>query len=187
MSGRSKLEPPPVPPAPVEHQQTHRNTQQQPQTQQPKAEATTAGAVQMTVGYDYTSDDGAMVVKEGETVTLTDELDAVEGWTPVKTAAGKEGYVPTNYLVAKTVKATPVAAVVATQPAKVVSKPAESESVPAGYTRGKVTYDYQAQSDTDVSVTANDPINYIPDDGSGWVYCITVSGKEGYVPANYVE
>ncbi|KAH7830663.1 putative formin-binding protein 1 [Monocercomonoides exilis] len=52
---------------------------------------------------------------------------------------------------------------------------------------GKVLYEYTAESESEVSVTANEYVTVSGGRTEDWVFCTRSTGESGYVPANYIQ
>ena len=48
-------------------------------------------------------------------------------------------------------------------------------------------YNFEADSEGEITISAGETLEIIEDDGSGWVKVRNSSGKEGLVPGNYVN
>ncbi|KAI6250136.1 hypothetical protein HI914_01135 [Erysiphe necator] len=131
--------------------------------------------------------EGEVSVKEESEIIVIEPDDG--GWTLIQTLNGESGLVPTAYI-----------KFLATRPA---SNHSNSSSWSSGQKRQgppvapkpgakklryfEVLYDYQAQSDTELSIMEGERLVLIKEDpGDGWAE-VEKNGKIGSVPANYIQ
>jgi len=73
-----------------------------------------------------------------------------------------------------------------------VSAPALNTHAPLTQSQEKVTkvkglYDYEATNDTELAFKQDEILTITQQDDSGWWYATNKSGKQGFVPNNYVK
>lgn len=111
------------------------------------------------------------------------QSDDGSGWTLIRKHDGSEGLVPTSYIEIPT--ATP----------DVTRSPGKKKGPAVAPRRGakriqyvQALYDYQADGDDEISISAGDKIALVQDDidGSGWTQG-ELNGKTGMFPTSYVQ
>ncbi|CUM51288.1 uncharacterized protein AC631_02210 [Debaryomyces fabryi] len=133
--------------------------------------------------YDATGDDEASI-GPGEQFDVVDEDDG-SGWTMIRTNQGHEGLVPTAYI--EVSMGTPAAASINSGS----KKKGPSVAPKRGAKRVQYVealYDYQADGDDELTITAGDRIALVQadTDGSGWTEG-ELNGVTGMFPTSYVK
>lgn len=133
-------------------------------------------------GYEATGDDEASMAV-GDTFNVIDEDDG-SGWTMIDNN-GQQGLVPSSYI-----SVTPAAA-----PAPAGTPDGKRKGPQVAPKRGarrvqyvEAMYDYEADGDDEISISAGDRIVLIQEDtdGSGWTEG-EVNGQRGLFPTSYIK
>lgn len=133
--------------------------------------------------YDATGDDEASI-SPGEQFDVVDEDDG-SGWTMIRTNQGNEGLVPTAY----------IEVTMGAPSAPSVNSGGKKKGPSVAPKRGakrvqyvEALYDYQADGDDELTITAGDKIALIQadTDGSGWTEG-ELNGVTGMFPTSYVK
>lgn len=134
--------------------------------------------------YDATGDDEVSVTP-GEQFDIVDEDDG-SGWTMIRTNQGGEGLVPTAYI-----EVTMAAGASSTSVNSGEKKKGPSVAPKRGAKRVQYVealYDYQADGDDELTISAGDRIVLVQadTDGSGWTEG-ELNGATGMFPTSYVK
>ncbi|KAK6455795.1 uncharacterized protein RJT20DRAFT_97464 [Scheffersomyces xylosifermentans] len=134
--------------------------------------------------YAYTAAGSDEVsIGAGETFTLVEEDDG-SGWTLIRLNNGQQGLAPTSYL--EIVKAIQADNTGSSTKKKGPSVAPRRGAKKVAYV--EALYDYTADGDDEISISAGDKIILIQDDidGSGWTEG-ELNGQRGMFPTGYVK
>lgn len=130
--------------------------------------------------YAYTKQDSDEVsVNVGDSISL-ETPDTGSGWTQIKNeTTGEIGLVPTTYVVIKeTANGKKAKEAPKVPPPRRTTLPTRTM---------EAQYDYEAQGEDELSISASDVITVIRgDDGSGWTYG-ELNGEKGLFPTSYCK
>lgn len=132
--------------------------------------------------YDATGDDEASI-SPGEQFDVVDEDDG-SGWTMIRTSQGREGLVPTAYIEVTAAADSNTNGVSGKKKGPSVAPKRGAKRVQ--YV--EALYDYQADGDDELTISAGDRIVVVQSDtdGSGWTEG-ELNGATGMFPTSYVR
>ncbi|KAJ2184939.1 Protein BZZ1 [Coemansia sp. RSA 520] len=136
----------------------------------------------VTMLYDFDGDGSStLTAKTGDKVRVIEpEIDA-SGWTEVQLVnSGLQGMVPTSYMDMSEYKpASHAPSTYSASTASPLSKPAVEYAM--------ALYDFESRRPEELSCKQGDHVQIVSRDANdGWIMC-KLDGREGLLPANYVE
>lgn len=133
------------------------------------------GSNKNKVLFAYSKQDADEVSISLRDLIALEAADTGSGWTKIKNlTTGETGLVPTTYVEIN--EAAKIKEAPKVPPPRRTNMPTRTM---------QAQYDYEAQGDDELSLTANDVVNVIRgDDGSGWTYG-ELNGEKGLFPTSY--
>jgi len=128
---------------------------------------------------------------EGQVITVTEKDES--GWFYAVAIDGREGFVPEAFIEpfpisdsnkkrAKKGKKSPAPA-----PAKVVQPTTSSENENTLGERYRALFDYPGEGESELTMKEGDIVIVTEKDDSGWFFAVSLDGREGFVPKDYIE
>lgn len=133
------------------------------------------GSNKNKVLFAYSKQDADEVSISMRDLIALEAVDTGSGWTKIKNlTTGETGLVPTTYVEIN--EAAKIKEAPKVPPPRRTNMPTRTM---------QAQYDYEAQGDDELSLTANDVVSVIRgDDGSGWTYG-ELNGEKGLFPTSY--
>jgi len=138
-----------------------------------KPSAATSNHTHIAVAKYTAESDSEISLMKGDLGSVSDVAD---DWSFFTNSKGQEGWAPSEFLGPNKPK-----------PAVIPAKPKPSVPKKSNQIMLKTKGDFNGESDQELSFKANEMLTQIEPDADGWIWAKNKFGKEGYVPADYVD
>eukprot|EP00040_Diaphanoeca_grandis_P026507 m.148622 g.148622 ORF g.148622 m.148622 type:complete len:742 (-) comp30610_c0_seq1:242-2467(-) len=143
----------------------------------PKAASSASSKFSHVILANYKAEsDSEVSLKKGE---FGDVSDVADDWSFVTLESGKEGWAPSEFLEKQKAAAS--------KPNTTAQTTSSSGGDSGGATKLKAKGDFNGQTDQELSIKTGEVLTQIEPDADGWIWAKNSSGKEGYVPSDFVQ